>query len=69
MRHPINDDCPCPVFQYADDTLIVVRGDPADVASLKQLLDLFAEATGLRINYNKSTSVPVHMDNSSKQGF
>jgi hypothetical protein len=36
-------------------------------ASLKQLLGLFAEATGLRINYNKSTAVPVHMDNSNTQ--
>jgi hypothetical protein len=31
VRHPISHDCPCPVLQYADDTLIVMRGDPADI--------------------------------------
>jgi len=45
-----------------DDTLIVMRGDIADVHELKNILQQFSEATGLRINYNKSTLVPIHMD-------
>lgn len=48
-------------------TLIVVRGDSKDVANLKMLLDLFADATGLKINYNKSTAVPIHMPEHSVQ--
>ena len=42
------------MLQYTDDTLIVVRGELEGVASLKRLTDLFADATGLCINYNKS---------------
>ena len=45
-----------------DDTLIVMRGDIADVHELKNILQQFSEATGLRINYNKSTLVPIHVD-------
>lgn len=65
--HPIDDGYSCPVLQYADDTLIVVCGDSEDVANLKMLLDLFADATGLKINYNKSTVVLIHMSEHSVQ--
>jgi hypothetical protein len=53
IRHPLVDDAPCPVLQYADDTLIVVRGDLHDIQNLKVVLDRFALA--------KSTAVPTHM--------
>jgi len=39
-----------------------MRGNIADVHELKNILQQFSEATGLRINYNKSTLVPIHMD-------
>jgi hypothetical protein len=32
-----------------------------DVERLKLLLDLFSTATGLKINYDKSTAVPMHI--------
>jgi hypothetical protein len=62
IRHPIVDNEGCPVLQYADDTLLLVRGQLADVQVLKELLDQFADATGLQINYSKSTAVPIHME-------
>jgi hypothetical protein len=43
MRHPLADRAPCPVLQYADDTL-VLRGEPEDVQSLKVIQDNFAAA-------------------------
>jgi len=49
-------------LQYADDTLIVLKGDLGDVQSLKEVLSLFSDATGLSINYHKSTMVPLHME-------
>lgn len=61
VRHPLVSDTPCPVLQYADDTLILLRGDVVDVCRLKLLLDQFSDATGLLINYNKSTMVPMNM--------
>jgi hypothetical protein len=49
-------------LQYADDTLIVLRGNLADVQCLKDVLGLFSDATGLSINYHKSTMVPLHLE-------
>lgn len=57
--HPLVDDMPCPVIQYADDTLLLLRADTVQVARLKSILDRFAAATGLHINYHKSTFVPI----------
>jgi hypothetical protein len=61
VRHPVALDHLCLVLQYADDTLIVVRGEPEDVATLKILSDHFAAAIGLTINYNKSNVVLIIM--------
>jgi hypothetical protein len=54
-RHPLVDSA-CPILHYADDTLILLRGELQDVCFLKTLL-----ATGLRINFDKSTDVPMNM--------
>lgn len=62
IQHPIQDDRPCEVLQYVDDTLIVLRGDLQATALLKQILDHFAAMTGLHINFAKSTLVPIHLD-------
>jgi len=61
VRHPLVADMPCPVLQYADDTLILLRGKVVDVCRLKLLLDQFSDAPGLCIDYNKSTMVPMNM--------
>lgn len=61
VRHPIDAACACPILHYADDTLILLRGELQDVQRLKQLLDLFSNATGLRINFDKSPAMPMHM--------
>ena len=60
IRHPAVDG-PCPVLQYADDTLLLVRAEIVDIRRLKVTLDSFAMATGLKINYSKSTLVPMHV--------
>ncbi|CAO2142968.1 unnamed protein product [Urochloa humidicola] len=60
IRHPAAPDLPCPVLQYADDTLILVRAELRDLELLKEVLDQFSAATGLKINYDKSTIVPMH---------
>jgi hypothetical protein len=55
-------ESPCPVLQYADDTIILVWGDSGDATRLKQMLDMFLAATGLVIKFNKSTVIPMHVD-------
>lgn len=62
LSHPIADDIPCTVLQYADDTLIVLPPDAAQLQTLKHILLQFSEATGLTINFHKSTFAPIHVD-------
>jgi hypothetical protein len=62
LLHPLVDGAPCPVLQYADDTLIMLRADAGAAARLKLLLHQFKRVTGLCIYYGKSTIVPMHVD-------
>jgi hypothetical protein len=61
LRHPVLEEQPCPVLQYADDTLIVLQGDIEQAKCLKQILDDFACTTGLKINLSKSTFGPINL--------
>jgi hypothetical protein len=47
--------------QYADDTLIILHADPSQLRRLCAVLDLFIRATGLAMNFHKSTFVPIHV--------
>jgi hypothetical protein len=49
-------------LQYADDTLIILEASVSTAARIKTVLDQFALATGLVINFDKSTMVPMHVD-------
>jgi hypothetical protein len=64
VRHPLMETASCAVLQYADDTLILLRGELSDVLRLRELLDSFSNATRLKINYTKSTAVPMHLSDS-----
>jgi hypothetical protein len=59
LSHPLAEDTPCPVLQYADDTLILCKASPGAAACLRQVLDDFAAATGLAINFHKSCFIPM----------
>jgi hypothetical protein len=67
VKHPLTPTEPYAVLQYADDTMIVMEGDPANVCVLKKLLDIFSSAIGLCINFQKSVLVPIHMDEPTVQ--
>jgi hypothetical protein len=58
-------DTKFPIVQYADDTLLIMRACPLQLQALKELLDIFASATGLRVNYAKSCLMPVNIDDQS----
>ena len=60
IRHPTDDGMPCAVLQYADDTLIVFRAEVTTAYRVREILDQFAELSGLHINYGKSTLTPIH---------
>ena len=61
LKHPVVDGEPPIVLQYTDDTLIIIRASVKAAARLRHILDDFAAATGLGINYGKSTLVPIHV--------
>jgi hypothetical protein len=58
---PMQDDQDFPVIQYADDTLIIMEGDPRQLFFLKTVLQNFSESTGLKVNYSKSMMLPINM--------
>jgi hypothetical protein len=62
LEHPICDGMPPVILQYADDTLILFRADIAAAKRLRSILDMFATATGLVINFHKSTLIAMHVD-------
>jgi hypothetical protein len=51
-----------PIVQYADDTLLIMQACPTQLLALKDLLQTFASATGLRVNYSKSCLLPINID-------
>ena len=65
--HPLGADGPFPILQYADDTMILLRGDTQQAAVIKQILDDFSNFSGLKINYHKSTFVPIGIDQQTSQ--
>jgi hypothetical protein len=67
LQHPILQNQPCPVLQYADDTLIIVQGGFSQAKWLKEILTVFEITTGLSINFSKSTFVPIAMNDLESQ--
>jgi len=58
---PLQSSKDFPVIQYADDTLIILEGDPRQLFMLKTVLQNFSDSTGLKVNYNKSMLLPINM--------
>ena len=50
-----------PVVQYADDTLLFLKADKDNLGALKSVLYSFSEATGLQINFHKSSMYPINV--------
>jgi hypothetical protein len=46
-------------LQYADDMLILVHNDPADLMNLKFLLLCFESMSALKINFSKSEAFVI----------
>ena len=61
LCHPLSPDLPCPTLQYADDTLIILQGDLCQLVCLKEILSSFSAFSGLHINFEKSTFIPMNV--------
>jgi hypothetical protein len=51
----------CPIIQYADDTLLIMEACPRQLLALKALLNTFTFSIGLKVNYAKSSMVPINI--------
>jgi hypothetical protein len=63
INHPLSDDFggDFPILQYADDTLLILLGDDRTLLNLKGLLRPFSDSTSLKVNFEKSSLVPINM--------
>jgi hypothetical protein len=58
---PIPVEAEYPIIQYADDTIIVLPADMEQLVAFKRILDQYAAFTGLKINYHKSSMIPINL--------
>ena len=58
---PLSNDEDFPILQYADDTLIFMQADVAQLNHLKDILAEFAGSTSLKVNFDKSFMVPINV--------
>lgn len=59
IEQPASEDFP--VIQYADDTILVLPAQNSQLLIIHQILESYAKATGLKINYHKSQLIPVNV--------
>jgi hypothetical protein len=68
LQLPIpTSDSEFPIVQYADDTLLILPANSAQLASLKNLLIKFTATTGLAVNYHKSCMFPINVSDEEIQ--
>lgn len=53
-------------FQYADDTAVIASADITTLISLKLIIRIFASISGLKVNFEKSTFVPLNVPETDK---
>src|SRR4051812_1643888 len=60
---PINSHDPnYPIIQYADDTIMVIHADESQLLAMKDMLIRFHASTNLKVNFNKSSLIPLNVD-------
>ncbi|XP_073358095.1 uncharacterized protein [Aegilops tauschii subsp. strangulata] len=59
---PCNRGSDFPVVQYADDTILVMPAYPNLATRMKTILEDYAASVGLKINFHKSTLIPMNID-------
>lgn len=59
---PQNLGTPFPIIQYADNTILIMQGCESQLLHLKEILQLVALSSGLRVSYQKTCLVPINVD-------
>nr|ABA98347.1 retrotransposon protein, putative, unclassified [Oryza sativa Japonica Group] len=63
LSKPINESSGdgFPIIQYVDDILILLKASQREVFCFKAILNMFAQSTGLKVNFNKSSLYPLNL--------
>ena len=69
LPFPCNGQTDYPVIQYGDDTLIVLPACIRQATLIKEILSDYATSIGLKLNFHKSTLIPINLDPSSKNAL
>jgi retron-type reverse transcriptase len=56
-----------PIVQYANDTLIIMPAEQDQVIVMKEILERYANSTGLKINFHKSSMIPINLSDINAQ--
>lgn len=57
------------ILQYVDDTLIGMQACSHQLSHLKELVDIFSRAFGLKVNYQKSNLIPINVPGNEIQSL
>jgi hypothetical protein len=57
----VTRDSDFPVIQYVDDTLLILPAELDQVIAPKKALNNFSLSTGLKVNFHKSSMVPINV--------
>jgi hypothetical protein len=49
------------IIQYAYDTLLIMEACPRQLIALKAIINTFADSTSLKVNYAKSSMIPINL--------
>jgi hypothetical protein len=52
---------------YADDVVLFIKPEVEDLSCTKTILDCFGEASGLRVNMQKNSAIPISCSADVKQ--
>ena len=52
-----------PIIQYADDTIIILPAVEEQLVALKNMLAVFQQSTSLKVNFAKSSMIPLNISN------
>ncbi|XP_073353560.1 uncharacterized protein [Aegilops tauschii subsp. strangulata] len=50
-----------PIIQYVDDTILFIAAKDDELVALKNMLLTFQQSTGLKVNFAKSSMIPLNM--------
>lgn len=65
LPFPCTGQTDYPVIQYADNTILVLPACPRQATLIKGILSDYATSVGLKINFQKSTLIPINLDETS----